>query len=194
MSVGRLATFLARWWVLLLAGPLVAALGAMIFVQRATPIYEATSTVVVSRPTGAPGVDDSAGGEALARTYAENITSRTVMDQAARRIGIDNPNTQALQQATRASTVNGTPLRVGTAPRTLPTTRGPMYISEKLRISKRFYLGGENRFLEVGASMTNPLNRTVPYVQDTTVGDAAFGTLLLGGGDRVMQLNARIEF
>jgi non-specific protein-tyrosine kinase len=110
VSVGRLATFLARWWVLLLAGPLVAALGAMIFVQRATPIYEATSTVVVSRPTGAPGVDDSAGGEALARTYAENITTRTVMDQAARRIGIDNPNTQALQQATRASTVTGTPL------------------------------------------------------------------------------------
>jgi capsular polysaccharide biosynthesis protein len=95
---------------LLLAGPLVAALGAIIFVQRATPIYEATSTVVVSRPTGTPGVDDSAGGEALARTYAENITTRTVMDAAARRIGIDNPNTQALQQATRASTVNGTPL------------------------------------------------------------------------------------
>jgi capsular exopolysaccharide synthesis family protein len=95
---------------LLLAGPLVAALGAIVFVQRATPIYEATSTVVVSRPTGTPGVDDSAGGEALARTYAENITTRTVMDQAAGRIGIDNPNTQALQQATRASTVTGTPL------------------------------------------------------------------------------------
>jgi capsular exopolysaccharide synthesis family protein len=95
---------------LLLAGPLVVALGAIIFVQRATPIYEATSTVVVSRPTGTPGVDDSAGGEALARTYAENITTRTVMDEAARRIGIDNPNTQALQQATRATTVTGTPL------------------------------------------------------------------------------------
>jgi non-specific protein-tyrosine kinase len=106
----RLATFLARWWLLLLAGPLVAALGAIIFVQRTTPVYEATSTVVVSRPTGTPGVDDSAGGEALARTYAENMTTRTVMDEAARRIGIDNPNTQALQQATRVSTVTGTPL------------------------------------------------------------------------------------
>jgi hypothetical protein len=69
-----------------------------------------------------------------------------------------------------------------------------MYISEKFRISKRFYLGGERRFVEVAASMTNPLKRTVPYVQDQTVGDSAFGTLLLGGGDRVMQLNARIEF
>ena len=50
-----------------------------------------------------------------------------------------------------------------------------MYISEKLRISKRFYFGGERRFVEVAASMTNPLKRTVPYVQDTTVGDSAFG-------------------
>jgi hypothetical protein len=42
--------------------------------------------------------------------------------------------------------------------------------------------------------MTNPLKRTVPYITDTTVGDSAFGQLLLGGGDRVMQLNARFEF
>jgi hypothetical protein len=76
----------------------------------------------------------------------------------------------------------------------LPTTRGPAVLSEKLRISKRFYLGEEHRFFEIAASMTNPLKRTVPYVSDTTVGDSAFGGLLLGGGDRVMQLNARFEF
>jgi hypothetical protein len=55
-------------------------------------------------------------------------------------------------------------------------------------------MGEEHRFFEIGASMINPLKRTVPYVSDTTVGDASFGTLLLGGGDRVMQLSARIEF
>jgi hypothetical protein len=91
-------------------------------------------------------------------------------------------------------TANGTPLRVGTAPRNLPTTRGPAQLSEKLRVSKRFYLRSEKHFFEVAASMTNPLKRTYPYLQDTTVGDSAFGTLLLGGGDRVMQLNARFEF
>jgi hypothetical protein len=91
-------------------------------------------------------------------------------------------------------TPNGTPLRVGTAPRFLPTTRGPANLTEKLRVSKRFYMGEEHRFFEIGASMINPLKRTVPYVSDTTVGDASFGTLLLGGGDRVMQLSARIEF
>jgi hypothetical protein len=91
-------------------------------------------------------------------------------------------------------TANGTPLRVGSAPRFLPATRGPAQLSEKLRISKRFYLGEEHRFLEIAASMTNPLKRTVPYITDTTVGDSAFGGLLLTGGDRVMQLNARFEF
>lgn len=91
-------------------------------------------------------------------------------------------------------TANGTPLRVGTAPRNLPATRGPSILSENFRISKRFYLGEDHRFFEIAASMTNPLKRTVPYVADTTVGDSAFGTLLLGGGDRVMQLNARFEF
>ena len=90
-------------------------------------------------------------------------------------------------------TANGAPLRVGTAPRNL-NVRGPMILSEKMRLSKKFYLGGEHRFFELGASMTNPLKRTTPYVSDNTVGDSTFGTLLLGGGDRVMQLSGRIEF
>lgn len=91
-------------------------------------------------------------------------------------------------------TANGTPLRVGTAPRFLPNVRGPANLTEKLRISKKFYMGEEHRFFELGASMINPLKRTRPYVNDTTVGDSSFGTLLLGGGDRVMQLSGRIEF
>jgi len=55
-------------------------------------------------------------------------------------------------------------------------------------------MGEEHRFFEIGASMNNVLKRTRPYVSDQTVGDAAFGTLLLTGGDREMQLSARIEF
>lgn len=91
-------------------------------------------------------------------------------------------------------TANGTPLRVGTAPRFLPTIRGPANLSEKLRISKRFYLGEEHRFLELGAAMINPLKRTTPYMNDTTVGNSVFGTVLLGNGYREMQLSGRIEF
>ena len=42
--------------------------------------------------------------------------------------------------------------------------------------------------------MTNPLKRTYATINDLTVGDTEFGTLLQGGGDRVLQISARIQF
>jgi len=42
--------------------------------------------------------------------------------------------------------------------------------------------------------MTNPLKRTVAVINDNTVGDEGFGTLLQSGGDRVLQISARIQF
>jgi hypothetical protein len=42
--------------------------------------------------------------------------------------------------------------------------------------------------------MTNPLKRTFATINDNTVGDEGFGTLLQGGGNRVMQISARIQF
>ena len=91
-------------------------------------------------------------------------------------------------------TDNGTPLRVGTAPRYLPTIRGPANLSETFRINKKFYLGSEKRFFGLGATMTNPLKRKRASFASQTVGDPAFGMLLDGGADRTIQLDARIEF
>jgi hypothetical protein len=93
-------------------------------------------------------------------------------------------------------TGNGTPLRVGTAPRFLPNVRGPGRYSENVRISKRFpiYKQKETTFLQIGGSWTNPFNRKTPYISDTTVGDATFGQVFAGGGGKILQLDARIEF
>jgi hypothetical protein len=93
-------------------------------------------------------------------------------------------------------TGNGTPLRVGTAPRFLPNVRGPGRYTENVRISKRFpiYKQKETTFLQVGGSWTNPFNRKTPYISDTTVGDSTFGQVFAGGGGKVLQLDARIEF
>jgi hypothetical protein len=93
-------------------------------------------------------------------------------------------------------TGNGTPLRVGSAPRVLPNIRGPHSMNETFRMSKRFplYKQKENLFFQLGMSMTNPFNRTTRYIQDTTVGDSAFGQVFAGGGGRTIQLDARIEF
>src|SRR6185312_6759840 len=96
-------------------------------------------------------------------------------------------------------TAAGTPLRVGTAPRFFPTLRGPnpgggSNYSESFRIAKQFPFHKEGQYFEIGAVMTNPLKRTYATINDNTVGDEGFGTLLQGGGDRVLQLSARIQF
>src|SRR3989454_3315075 len=90
----------------------------------------------------------------------------------------------------------GTPLRVGTAPRFLPNVRGPHHMDETFRMSKRFplYKERENTFFQLGMTMTNPFNRTGRYIGDYTVGDADFGKVFAGGGGRIIQLDARIEF
>jgi len=93
-------------------------------------------------------------------------------------------------------TGNGTPLAVGTAPRFLPNVRGPAQYSETVRMSKKFplYKQKESTFFQIGMTWSNPFNRITPYIEDTTVGDAAFGKVLAGGGGKTLQLDARIEF
>lgn len=91
-------------------------------------------------------------------------------------------------------TGNGTPLRVGTAPRFLPNVRGPAQLSEVFRMSKRFPLYRESTFFQLGMTWNNPFNRIRPYIADVTVGDAAFGKVFAGGGGKTLQLDARIEF
>jgi hypothetical protein len=93
-------------------------------------------------------------------------------------------------------TGNGTPLAVGTVPRFLPNVRGPAQLSEILRLSKKFplYKQKESTFFQIGMTWSNPLNRLSPKMEDTTVGDAAFGQVLASGGGKTLQLDARIEF
>jgi hypothetical protein len=89
---------------------------------------------------------------------------------------------------------NGVPLRVGTAPRNTSYLSNPKSLNETLRLSKGFNFANEKANFRVGMTMWNPLKRTWPYVVDTTVGDSAFGQILQTGGDRTMQLDARITF
>jgi carboxypeptidase family protein len=92
-------------------------------------------------------------------------------------------------------TTNGTPLRVGTAPRFLPNVRGPHGISETFRMSKKFpFSKREGTFFGLGMTMDNPLNRTCRYINSTDITDPTFGMLYAGCGGRTIQLDARVEF
>jgi hypothetical protein len=87
----------------------------------------------------------------------------------------------------------GVPLRVGTAPRVLPSTRGPHSMSENFRMTKSFPIYERIKF-QAGITMTNPLNRTSRYIVSTTVGDSGYGQLLQGGGGRTLQIDGRFEW
>lgn len=87
----------------------------------------------------------------------------------------------------------GVPLRVGTAPRVLPSTRGPHSMSENFRMTKSFPIYERIKF-QVGLTMTNPFNRTDRYIVSTTVGDSGYGQLLQGGGGRTLQIDGRFEW
>ncbi|HEX8984551.1 MAG TPA: TonB-dependent receptor [Bryobacteraceae bacterium] len=89
---------------------------------------------------------------------------------------------------------NGVPLRVGTAPRYIDHVTGPSQMSENFRLSKAFPLYGERIKFKIGATWSNPFKRTRPYITDQTVGDTTFGQLLLGGANRTMQVEARVDF
>ena len=105
--------------------------------------------------------------------------------------------TQWINQAAFASvpmTGNGVPLRVGTAPRTLPYLSYPRSMNESLRMSKRFPIYQERVAFRLGATWQNPFKRRYAYLTDTTVGDASFGQMLQGGASRTLQFDAHLEF
>jgi hypothetical protein len=101
-----------------------------------------------------------------------------------------NPAAFAVQPITE----NGVPLRPGTAPRFLPSVRGPHQMRETLRMSKRFYFT-EKRFLGVGATVDNPFKRTSRDWLGLDIADpGSFGQLVQRGGGRTIQVEGRLEF
>jgi non-specific protein-tyrosine kinase len=89
-TTGSALRFVQRWWPLLVIGPLLGLLAGLLVLHGVRPVYEATVTVLVSQGSGdVPGSADAsgAGAEELARTYAEAVRARPVLDQAARQLG-----------------------------------------------------------------------------------------------------------
>ena len=122
---------------------------------------------------------------------------RLTLGGAASKVDVLNP-TPYLNPAAFSlvpQTANSTPLRVGTAPRNLPTVRGPHSADETFRLSKKFpFSKREGTFFGLGMTMTNPLNRTSRYIGSTDITASDFGALYAGGGGRTIQLDGRIEF
>ncbi len=104
-----------------------------------------------------------------------------------------NPDAfQALAPENGGRTANGTPLRLGTAPRRLPNVRSPHASSERMRFTKKVLLYEGTEF-EFGVAAINPFNRHGRGFVTTNVSSGDFGKLRInGGGQRVMQVEARL--
>ncbi len=101
---------------------------------------------------------------------------------------------QALSPENGGRTANGTPLRLGTAPRRLPNVRGPHASSERMRLVKRIQLYEDVEF-EFGAAAINPFNRHGRGFVTTNISSADFGKIRINGsGQRLIQLEARFAW
>ena len=103
-----------RWLHLILIIAVVAAVSAFVFSVRTVPVYRATSVVLIQQATNNALVVDYANvltNERLARTYAQLLTTRPVLEQTLERLGLQgqlDPST--LKQNIRVSPVRDTSL------------------------------------------------------------------------------------
>jgi non-specific protein-tyrosine kinase len=111
VSAPGVLTFLKRWWLLLILGPAAVGASGYLLASQLAPIYQANTAVLVTRGSvsGTPGVDDTVGAESLARTYAEALKTRPVLDDAAQQVGLVATQRE-LQQMVSIRQITGTQL------------------------------------------------------------------------------------
>ena len=92
MELREYAGLLRKWLWLVIVCAVAAGAIAYLVSKNTTPVYEASSTLRVnqaSNPATTVAYADILTSERLARTYASLLTSRPVLDETARRLGIE---------------------------------------------------------------------------------------------------------
>ncbi len=83
MELRRYIVLVRRWAWLLVLGATVAGALAFLYSRQQTPIYEATTTLVVSQSPGVAGVsyNDVLATQQILKTYSQQATSGPVLDE-----------------------------------------------------------------------------------------------------------------
>lgn len=111
MTIGQLsAVVLRRWWIILLVTVLAILAGLAISAVQ-TPIYRATTTVLVGQSIRSSDLsrDDILTSELLTPTYAEIVTRQPVLAGAVEQLGLTE-NWRELRRRVRVVAVEGTQL------------------------------------------------------------------------------------
>jgi non-specific protein-tyrosine kinase len=90
MELRQYFAIILRWLWLIVLGTVLAGGTAYVVSKNTTPVYRATTTLLISQARNATAPDYTAilTSERLAKTYAELMTKRPVLEEVARRLGL----------------------------------------------------------------------------------------------------------
>nr|MBN1229905.1 hypothetical protein [Anaerolineae bacterium] len=108
MELKDIIKIFRRWWWLMVLLGLVGGSAAYILTPKPIPLYQASTTVLLSQGTDTlPDVDEITRGQRLADTYGQLMRSRPLLDEVISNLGLDY-NANALSSAVAVSTLQGT--------------------------------------------------------------------------------------
>ncbi len=96
MELRQYFTVLWRWLWLIVLGTLLAGGTAYLVSRNMTPIYRASTTLLINQARN-PAITDYTSlmtSERLAKTYAELLTKRPVLEEVAKRLGVEAEETK----------------------------------------------------------------------------------------------------
>lgn len=92
MELRQYATLLRKWLWLILVSTLIAGAASYVVSKNSTPIYQASTTLMVNQaanPTSGAVYADILTSERLASTYAKLLTSGPVLEETGKQVGVD---------------------------------------------------------------------------------------------------------
>jgi capsular exopolysaccharide synthesis family protein len=110
MELRRYLSVLRKWFWLVIVCTLLAGGLAFVLSRNSAPVYQASATLMVNQASNAStstAYSDILTSERLARTYASLLVSRPVLEETARRLGIDE---ETLRGTISVTTVRETQL------------------------------------------------------------------------------------
>jgi len=106
-------TVLWRWLWLIVLGTLLAGGTAYLVSRNMTPIYSASTTLLINEARNPAGADYTSllTSERLAKTYAELLTKRPVLEEVAKRLGVETEETEETERGILPAGINVQPVR-----------------------------------------------------------------------------------
>lgn len=114
MEAAKYLRLLWRWWWVVAQAVALAAAGAYLLSRRATPVYESSVSLLINQAPSTsftPTYNDVLKGEHLAKTYAELMDKRPVLDPVIQQLGLAT-DANALADRVRVAAVRDTLLIV----------------------------------------------------------------------------------